>query len=692
MKNSLLKRAIAAAATVPLALSQCLTYSFAVTADDTAAPTAIADDAASVSSITLEKLLYIAPTETKSKWNNLVTSAIKTAIDSGNVAGSIEVESIFNTVASKAGTYSELVAAVLGQVTGVDYEIASNGDITITAEIDNVSEALSKDFNKSLGNAVKKLADECNVPELNDIDFTTVNASGTIKVVIAASALDAGTELPVTFEFAPSEGGTLGTVAAIEWAKSKVEEYRGVAYDKIDSLTAQGISINVADAKAEIDKSFDSYINQLNRAENGVKKAVVKNAVSKEYGSVENVIAAANRKLAKKNIKRTIPATGAAIASSEVVKSFYDVAIAEINKAAAPSAVDIELSEIGAFIDSLTSVNAGAASGVYTLSGKFDDAEAEAVAAYYNSNDELGAYVSSYKIITGSVDLSGANDSAASVDVEIERVVVTEPKTTTTTTSETTTTTTTTTTSDTTTTTTTTSVMAVEVGRYAEVESDYGFYIDFDKEFNKEQITSAQLHVVYNDVAVDEDGLEILDEDGNAIVLKEYEDVTDILDSVDFGDNTPGNTYNEENESFRYDVPVSYEGEELKDVDGNVITVEAYIGLKGDTDLNNAVDATDATLTLKYYTARISGVGGEEVDPYTLTLSNSELVDSPTSVYEEFAAFLSDVDSELSDNWKMTKADRNIDGVDATLILKYYTRVISNHEPGEELWRTIMSE
>ena len=690
MKNSLLKRAIAAAATVPLALSQCLTYSFAVTEDDTAAPTAIADDAASVSSITLEKLLYIAPTETKSKWNNLVTSAIKTAIDSGNVAGSIEVDSIFNTVASKAGTYSELVAAVLGQVTGVDYEIASNGDITITAEIDNVSEALSKDFNKSLGNAVKKLADECNVPELNDIDFTTVNVSGTIKVVIAASALDAGTELPVTFEFAPSEGGSLGTVAAIEWAKSKVEEYREVAYDKIDSLAAQGISINAADAKAEIDKSFDSYINQLNRAGNGVKKAVVKNAVSKEYGSVENVIAAANRKLAKKNIKRTIPATGAAIASSEVVKSVYDVAIAEINKAAAPSAVNIELAEIGAFIDSLTSVNAGVASGVYTLSGQFDDAEADAVAAYYNSNDELGAYVSSYKIITGTVDLSGANDSAASVDVEIERVVVTEPKTTTTTSD--TTTTTTTTTSDTTTTTTTTSVMAVEVGRYAEVESDYGFYIDFDKEFNKEQITSAQLHVVYNDVAVDEDGLEILDEDGNAIVLKEYEDVTDILDDVDFGDNTPGNTYTEENDIFRYDVPVSYEGEELKDADGNAVTVEVYIGLKGDTNLNNVVDGTDATLTLRYYTLLISGVGGAAVDPYTLTLSTSALVDSPTSVYEEFAAFLSDVNSELSDNWKLTKADRNVDGVDATQILRYYTLVISNNEPGEALWNTILNK
>lgn len=687
MKNSLLKRAIAAAATVPLALSQCLTYSFAVTADDTAAPTAIADDAASVSSITLEKLLYIAPTETKSKWNNLVTSAIKTAIDSGNVAGSIDVDSIFNTVASKAGAYSELVAAVLGQVTGVEYEIASNGDITITAEVDNVSEALSKDFNNSLGNAVKKLADGCNVPELNEIDFTTVEASGTIKVVIAASALDAGTELPVTFEFAPSEGGSLGTVAAIEWAKSKIEEYRKVAYDKIDSLATQGISINAADAKTEIDKSFDNYIYQLSRAENGVKKAVVKNAVSKEYGSVENVIAAANRKLAKKNINRTIPATGAAIASSEVVKSVYDVAIAEINKAAAPSAVNIELSEIGAFIDSLTSVNAGAASGVYTLSGQFDDAEADAVAAYYNSNDELGAYVSSYKIITGTVDLSGANDSAASVDVEIERVVVTEPKTTTTTTTSDTTTTTTTTTSDTTTTTTTTSVMAVEVGRYAEVESDYGFYIDFDKEFNKEQITSAQLHVVYNDVAVDEDGLEILDEDGNVIVLKEYEDVTDILDDVDFGDKTPGNTYTKDNDTFCYDVSVMYDGEELKDSDGNAVSIKAYIGLKGDTNLDNVVDASDSTLTLGYYTTIMS-----DTDRYTICLSSSDLVTSPDCVYEEFAAFLTDINSNLENNWKMTKAERVVDASDATSILRYYTFVISGEEKGEVLWNSIFAD
>ncbi|MCM1007413.1 MAG: hypothetical protein NC485_05660 [Ruminococcus flavefaciens] len=683
MKNSLLKRAIAAAATVPLALSQCLTYSFAVTADDTAAPTAIADDAASVSSITLEKLLYIAPTETKSKWNDLAVSAIKTVVDSGNVAGSIDASAIFDTIAKNAGSYSELASAVLGQVKNVKYEIASNGDITITADVDNVSEALSGDFEKSLGSAVKMLADEFDIPEFSNVDFTTVDASGTIKVVIAASALDAGTELPVTFAFVPSEGGNLGTVATIEWAKSKLEEYRKIAYDKIDSITAQGISFDVTAAKTEIDKPFDNYIYQLNRVENGVVKATKKSAASKEYGTVENVIAAVNAKLAKKNINRTIPATGAAIASNEAVKSIYDAAISEINKAAAPSAVNIELAEIGTFIDSLTSVNAGAESGVYTLSGQFDDAEADAVAAYYNSNDELGAYVSSYKIITGTVDLSRANDSDASVDVEIERVVVTEPKTTTTTT---------TTTSDTTTTTTTTSVMAVEVGRYAEVESDYGFYIDYDKEFNKEQITSAQLHVLYNDVAVDEDGLEILDEDGNAIVLKEYENVTDILDDVDFGENTPGNTYNEENDTFRYDVPVSYEGEELKDVDGNAVTVEVYIGLKGDANLNNVVDGTDATLTLRYYTLLMSGAGGAAVDPYTLTLSTSELVDSPTSVYEEFAAFLADVNSDLSNNWKMTKAERNVDGTDATQILRYYTLVISKEEPGEALWNKIFNK
>ena len=97
-------------------------------------------------------------------------------------------------------------------------------------------------------------------------------------------------------------------------------------------------------------------------------------------------------------------------------------------------------------------------------------------------------------------------------------------------------------------------------------------------------------------------------------------------------------------------------------------------------------------MTLRYYTLLISGVGGAAVDPYTLTLSTSALVDSPTSVYEEFAAFLSDVNSELSDNWKLTKADRNVDGVDATQILRYYTLVISNNEPGEALWNTILNK
>ena len=114
--------------------------------------------------------------------------------------------------------------------------------------------------------------------------------------------------------------------------------------------------------------------------------------------------------------------------------------------------------------------------------------------------------------------------------------------------------------------------------------------------------------------------------------------------------------------------------------------------LPGDANLNNVVDGTDATLTLRYYTALISGAGGAQVDPYTLTLSTSELVDSPTSVYEEFAAFLSDVNSNLTDNWKMTKADRNVDGTDATQILRYYTLVISDNEPGEALWNTILNK
>ena len=70
MKNSLFKRAVAAAAAVPLALTQCLTYANAVS-NDAAKLAASAQVVAEDSKVTLASLLAIKPGETYAEWNTL---------------------------------------------------------------------------------------------------------------------------------------------------------------------------------------------------------------------------------------------------------------------------------------------------------------------------------------------------------------------------------------------------------------------------------------------------------------------------------------------------------------------------------------------------------------------------------------------------------------------------------------------
>ena len=175
------------------------------------------------------------------------------------------------------------------------------------------------------------------------------------------------------------------------------------------------------------------------------------------------------------------------------------------------------------------------------------------------------------------------------------------------------------------TTTTVTNVKSIVGSQYVELVSDYGFYLDTDAEFNQGQIKSAIMHYHYLDVATDENGVELYDESGKNIVIAERDDTSDITDRVTFGDATPSNTYVKvvaEDAEFRYDVPVYYRGEELTDAFGEKATVEVYIGVKGDADLNNVVNGSDSTLILKYYAA--VGSSSSYVDRDTIQALNSK--------------------------------------------------------------------
>ena len=115
----------------------------------------------------------------------------------------------------------------------------------------------------------------------------------------------------------------------------------------------------------------------------------------------------------------------------------------------------------------------------------------------------------------------------------------------------------------------------------------------------------------------------------------------------------------------------------------------------GDANLDNLVDASDASQILNYY-ARLSTNDSENA-AYEETLSTSKLVKSPTDEYEELAAFVADVHTAAKEPvTRETKKDkRHIDSNDASCILAYYARVSSDdyaEKTSEEIWAEVLKK
>ena len=761
MKNSLFKRAVAAVATVPLALTQCLTCTSFAASTDAVKVTgdAIKAEASADTSVTLDNMLYIAPDDAdqKSDWNLTLSSALDKIVSNGNTTGTLDVTDLANALASRAGQYSDLAKAMLAQVEGVAYRVTDDGDILVAAKVNNLAAALQSDVNKALGKRVKELADKYNAPELANIDFAKVDISGTVEVTIKTSELAGGTKFTVDVAFAAEDGKTYAVYDAINtYAAGKLAELKNTAYTTIDSI--DGIDKDAV--KADVDAAMAEYVNMFNTATKNLGKVFTANR-SKTDTNVAGLISAAKDYL-KKNYNKTFTgSTASEVLATNTVGGLYNNALAQINAAASPYTVDVDAATLGAFLDSLTNVDYSIAGGVGSLSGRFEDAEKQAVKAYVEAQGNV--FVDSYKEITGVVDFGGIKAAdASSVSVEVKRILVTETTTTTTTGDTTTTTSTTTTSSDTTTTsatttssdttttsatttssdttttsatttssdttttsatttsssdttttsttttssnttttttTTTTNVVTSVSTYYVTADTDYAFYLNTEETFSEEQVKNAKVHVSYVDVTTDEEG--------NVVSVGDpVEEDIDIA-NIGFGDATPENTYvADRTDGFDYDVTLTYEGEDITAPDGTVllangaalaneagekITVKAYIGVKGDANLDNKVDATDASAVLTYYANLLTGKSADEV-----VLSTSQLAKND-AVYEQFAAFLVDVNASLSDR-ALTKADRDkdINAIDASYILTFFAdRAATENEKyntltDKELWDLVL--
>ncbi len=211
--------------------------------------------------------------------------------------------------------------------------------------------------------------------------------------------------------------------------------------------------------------------------------------------------------------------------------------------------------------------------------------------------------------------------------------------------------------------------ISVTTSVYYSIEAVPGYYFSHDDGrhgndepggFAKEQITSITKYIIT--------------EDG-----KTSENVD--LSGVNYGGETPNSVYttrfgdmevntNPQYSDFVYNVPV-YNGDEvLLNQEGKALSVTAYIGVKGDVNLDSIVDGTDASEVLTYY----AYASTDGTDKETLQLSSSKWVTSGYDDLDDLAAFLADVDTNEWDeiNWSVEKQNRKLDAADASAILTYY--------------------
>jgi hypothetical protein len=726
MKNSLFKRAVAAAAAVPLALTQCVTCSFAAEEAEDVAVIATAEDTASSKSFTMEKILYIAPDKTESEWNLTVKTAIDELYNEGKGSGTISFDKIFDTAVKNARSYKDLAEAGLSNIKDAEYSISPDGDITITIDVDNISESLSDEFLYSLGRLNEKLADKYNDDSLLNIDYSSIDAGGRFTIVIGTSALEDGKTVEANIRFADSDGNVYGTYDEImQHIVDVIDCYSFAATSAINN-SALLTDDQKAAACEDVYTNIGKYYRLVNTAADKVEKFL---NYSHTALSVSEFVADIDA-FAGRYTKRNLPESVTEAVAVNAVKSIFENIVGQINDAAEPYTFDITLDDIASFADNdLKNVEIGSKFGLMKAYGEFADYEANEVAEYVNSQSTVEGseyfgkeYVSSYKILRTSLDASELDDETSlsgSAFFDVTRVVVTKDKeeetttttttttivtdtdetttTTTTTDGEETTTTTTTTEEIETTSTTTTTGLAVK-NVYVDYEADYGFYSDQDDEFSTDQVQNFEVIVEYDQYYTTDAGMKVSTGTSDPVIIKDAK----------FGfASTPAETYTAD--TFYHDMAL-VATEDITDELGNVLVkagegfiksngdaanVPVYVGLKGDTNLDNMITSVDASYILIYY----ADMQVEGNTPETLKLSlQSSLVDDANGIYDNFAAFLGDIDTKVAaeDAWSVGKTGRHDESVrsltatDASQILVFVSIIADGTTSNADAWAQII--
>ena len=435
MKKSLLKRAIASAVAVPLALTQCLAPVFA--ADDLTTLSAADSQTKAITLSSITNVAVDAPIEADgyqhSSWNKTVAAALLSLDD---VQYTPDTTALFESITNASGKYKEQVAAVLANVRDTKVTYDSLGTtVTVSGTLDDISSVVVDQIKNNINNTLEGLSDKYGedvLANFKDISIDCPEISGTVKIVADLSTIGATRSGSVDGVFIAEDGTEYklgGENSIFDYADEKLPAIKESLLKAVIKAENAANAVSGDNSGSEVADTISKTIKKWTGRVNTAKLKLEAGKTTSKSVSGENladVLAQVKAKYPK--YSKRLPSSAADAASKPRVQKAFNGAINQLNTLISSKgySVDISLEEAALAADSLYDINAALNNGVVTFSAKMaEDQMAELESYYAGLNKEV---VSSYKVVNITADYAALYSGAGNFSLDIYRVIETKDK------------------------------------------------------------------------------------------------------------------------------------------------------------------------------------------------------------------------------------------------------------------------
>jgi len=261
MKKSFLKRAIASAVAVPLALTQCLMPVLAV---EVPTDIAVAADTAVTTHLTADSFTNIDPDKIESNWNEVFNGILVVQKEFSNKE--INPDVVRNFIISKAGKYKDFAGRICSKLNNTTVSYTFGSGFTLKGQIDDVSNIIGEEVQQKVDSAiadvVKQYGDDVDFSPIQNLDFSSLKASASFEIEIGTADIEDSKSAPVTYKIIAEDGNTYtleGENSFVNYVCDKYQEVRDIVIAANDTVFSEvrtrlnDAQVQYNDAKAELD-------------------------------------------------------------------------------------------------------------------------------------------------------------------------------------------------------------------------------------------------------------------------------------------------------------------------------------------------------------------------------------------------------------------------------------------------------